>query len=167
MKGIVLTMIASLCLADSTMENANLLYQQRKFTKASSLYESECTHDVAEACTMLGYMYDKAQGLPKDDHRASMFYKKGCQLGDQRGCVNYGVMWEKQQADLIQDPDAILRLFINACDNEYGMGCYFAALSFEQGKIVRKNLQMAEYYYNKACAFGVSEACINIKGNHQ
>lgn len=159
MKGMLLLTIASLSFAQSVIERADLLYQKRQFEAAATLYEQECTSNIAEACTTLGYMFDKAQGLPKDDHRASALYKKGCDLGDPRGCVNYGVMWEKQQADLIQNPEAIISLFVTACDHEYGMGCYFAALSFEQGKIVYKNPQMAEYYYSKACALGVSEAC--------
>lgn len=40
MKGIILTMIASLSLADSTMENANLLHQQHNFTEAFLTVES-------------------------------------------------------------------------------------------------------------------------------
>lgn len=159
MKGMLLLTIASLSFAQSVVERADRLYQEQQFEAAAILYEKECSSNMAEACTRLGYMFDKAQGLPKDDHRASALYKKGCSLGDQRGCVNYGVMWEKQQADLIQNPEAIISLFITACDHEYGMGCYFAALSFEQGKIVRKNPQMTEHYYEKACTLGVSEAC--------
>ncbi|BAF70871.1 conserved hypothetical protein [Nitratiruptor sp. SB155-2] len=120
----------------------------------------QCQKGAGSACTQIGYMYDKAFNLPKDDYQAVKYYSLGCELGDQRGCVNLGVMWEKEQANLKRDPKKIMQLFSDACEEEYGVGCYFLGLSYEEGKLVKKDLTKAYHYYHQACNLGVEEACV-------
>ena len=138
------------------------LYAESK-EKFFASYLYECQHESASACTEVGFMYDKAIGVPKDDYLAIEYYQKGCTLGDQRGCVNVGVMWEKEQAGRTRDNQAIMKLFDTACQKAYGHGCYFLAISYEQGRLTKKDIKQAYHYYNLACTLEVEEACKHLK----
>ncbi|WP_281951265.1 tetratricopeptide repeat protein [Nitrosophilus kaiyonis] len=123
----------------------------------------KCEKGIGSACTEIGFMYDKAIGVAKNDYKAVEFYSRGCDLDDQRGCVNLGVMWEKEQANLKRDEKKIMELFTTACEEDYGYGCYFLGLSYEEGQLIKKDTSKAYFYYNKACSLEVSDACTRVQ----
>lgn len=55
------------------------------------LYTKACDGRFNAGCTGVGFLYDHAVGVTKDEVKAAFFYRRGCDGGDPVGCYNLGI----------------------------------------------------------------------------
>ena len=58
-------------------------------TPSYDSYQTDLENCDAQSCFNLGIAYKNGQGVAKDLKRTLFYYKKGCTLGDERGCKGY------------------------------------------------------------------------------
>lgn len=57
-------------------------------------------------------------------------------------------------------PMEIVQDFIDDCNNAQDYyGCFSAAIKYEKGEVVEKDISKAIEYYGKACKYGSEEGC--------
>lgn len=69
------------------------LYQEGRYVEAANAHQLACDRFDARACTDLGVMYRRGQGVKKDFPRAAEFSLRGCDGGNALGCTNLGLMY--------------------------------------------------------------------------
>lgn len=83
-----------------------------------------CDGGVAAACSSLGLLYAKGEGVSKDPGKANMLYTQACASQDGRGCYHQAKVLEAGGAG---SGSAVEALLINACDLEHAPACGDAA----------------------------------------
>ncbi|ARE80357.1 tetratricopeptide repeat protein [Campylobacter helveticus] len=168
------------------IEKALKLYEGNKFAKAYELFESLCEKDSPRACFSLGYMNEKAQGVPRDMKKAYKFYDKSCKFGYAVACSNLALSLEengyKDEAILAynracklgnakscnnialfyeeeRDSELSLYFYKKSCELKDANACYKLGLFYEKGEWVRQNLNTALHFYSKSCTLGLGESC--------
>ena len=66
----LLIALLSLALA-GPFEEAKEACKKGDYAAASKLYQKACTNNIASACSDLGAMYDRGQGLAQDHKKAA------------------------------------------------------------------------------------------------
>ena len=59
------------------------------------LNEKACADGSAEACFVVGWAYDKGQGVPVDQARATQLFVRGCDGGYALSCGSAGLRYSK------------------------------------------------------------------------
>jgi TPR repeat protein len=150
-------------------------------SRAAELYEQSCTGGYAEGCYNLGLMYRKGEGVTKDKSRAAELYEQSCTGGYAIGCAHlgsqyrYGIGVTKNQTTAkryfakacgMGEEEACRRLvevapFVTPAEDPWA-GVMAEADGFMYGRGVPKDREMAEPLYEKACEFGLAEACAEL-----
>jgi TPR repeat protein len=124
--------------------------------------ERECDAGSADRCRRLAATYALAEGVPKDEARATALYERACDMNDASACVFAGQMHE--YAHGVRKDDAVAsRFYARACDLGWAAGCYNLAIMFELGRGVREDRAKAADRYRIACAAGATVACGKAK----
>jgi len=126
-----------------------------------ALYEKECNQGDAAACTMLGILYAKGDGVAKDIQRAIELYRKACDAGDAWGCSNLAFKY-KNGNGLEKDMKQAATLFEKACLAGNGQSCNEAGRLYERGNGVTKDQRRAVYFYEKGCRQENWDSCLNL-----
>ncbi|MBK8277029.1 MAG: sel1 repeat family protein [Nitrospira sp.] len=67
-------------------------------------------------------MYAAGNGIKQDDVRAATLYRKACDDGDAKGCINLGVIYQVGRGVKSDDTEA-LKHYGKACDLREQKGC--------------------------------------------
>jgi TPR repeat protein len=67
-------------------------------------------------------MYAQGTGIKQDDMRAANLYRKACDEGDAKGCINLGVVYQVGRGVKPDDAEA-LKYYGKACDLREQKGC--------------------------------------------
>lgn len=120
--------------------------------KAMKLYESGCAKQNADACTGMGFLFSKGEGVPQDKRRAETIFREACDKGNGRACSGLG-----HQLRLAGDVNPAVDLFERACKLGYGRACFYAgALLYKGGK----DMKRAFTNYTNACTGGDPRGCL-------
>ncbi|MDA3057947.1 DnaJ domain-containing protein [Campylobacter sp. VBCF_05 NA6] len=138
--------------SDEYERRGNYYYNNRDFFDAKDNYIIACNIKNANACYMLGHMYENGKGARQDYYIANEYYNKACDLGSKNAC------------------DIFLNIFINGCQNSNDWGsCYKVAEIYHQGIFAQiKNDKLALYYAKRACKLEYRRGCDladEIEGN--
>ena len=133
---------------EDSYSNAAHLYQRGQYQEAANAYQIACDKFNAKACTDLGVMYRRGQGVRRDYPRATKFTLRGCDGGNAQGCTNLGLMYWNNV--LPKDDQRAGELFARACDGGDAHGCRALAFLYEQGQGVTKDLARAALFCQKA-----------------
>ena len=107
-------------------------------------YTLACTGKIGKACTELGTIYRVAYGVKTNLSLSKDYYGLGCAYGDPAGCSMYG-------ANLINAKDESSVAFIReSCNKNDPFGCGLLGALYNDGLFVKKDLQQANSYFNKA-----------------
>jgi Sel1 repeat len=132
---------------DAVYNQAVALYKQGRYAQAASLYGRACNR-FAKACTNLGFMYAKGQGVKMSHSLAAEYYKRGCDDGNALGCTNLGIQY------LVRDPPKndghAVQLFEEGCRNGDSGGCRDLGYMYKHGFGVLKNETRASELYQQA-----------------
>lgn len=115
----------------------------------------------ALACRNIGYIYDKKE---KNPSIAKDYYKQACDLkngrSDKEACANLGFLYIKER-----NLSEAKICFENACGSGLveRVSCSVLGIMYENGVGVKKDIEKAKFYYQKACRYGDIEACEKLK----
>jgi TPR repeat protein len=131
---------------DAVYNEAVRLYKKGQYAQAASIYKRACK-DFAMACTNLGFMHLKGQGVELSRSLAAEYYKRGCDEGDAVGCTNLGVIyWNGSPRN---DSHAV-ELFERGCRNDDSDGCRDLGFMYRHGYGVSKDETRAVELYGQA-----------------
>jgi hypothetical protein len=133
---------------DEDYNHAARLFEKGLYSEAAVAYKLACDKLNAKACTDLGVMYRRGQGIKKNYPRAAELSLRGCHGGNALGCTNLGLMYWNNY--LPKDDKRAAELFQQACDGSDRSGCRALAFMYEQGQGVAKDLDRASFFYQKA-----------------
>ncbi len=108
-----------------------------------------CQNNVEPACSQLFYLL-KSSNLKK----AMNFGEKSCKLGNKKLCFPAGSLAYKIRK--MNDAKEFLKI---ACDLNSVGGCAYLGFMYEHGESVKKDLQKAKEFYQKACNLGYEKSC--------
>jgi formylglycine-generating enzyme required for sulfatase activity len=120
---------------------------------------ADCLHWVrvsvekgyAPAFTLLGFLYDRGQGVAKDDYEALRWYR--ADAGNARGMYRLGTMYENGRGITKDDAEAV-RWYRNSAEAGDALAMQSLAVMYENGRGVGKNEAEAASWYRKAAAAG-------------
>ena len=79
---------------DNDEANCTILIQAKKYTEALPLCIKACDSNIAQICTVIGYLYNTGYGVDQSYKNAGKYYKKGCDLNNKDGCYLLGYLYE-------------------------------------------------------------------------
>lgn len=90
--------------------------------EGAAAYEQACEAGNSLACTNLGFIYERGEGVPKELGEAVRLYKLGCRgsscaAPNNLGCVNLGRFY-RDGIGVTADPRRALELFRDVCNRE-------------------------------------------------
>lgn len=86
---------------------------------AAELFGRACEAGHARACSNLGVLYHKGEGVAQDDAQAALLFERACDAGHAAGCFNLGLLEQATN----EDSDRALALFQKACDGGHAAAC--------------------------------------------
>jgi TPR repeat protein len=132
---------------DTVYNEAFRLYNKGEYTQAASVYKKACDR-YARACTNLGFMHNKGQGVTMSHSLAAEYYQRGCDDGNALGCTNLGIMYWKD--DLPKNDRHAVELFERACRNDDSGGCRNLGYMYKHGLGISKDESRAAELYKQA-----------------
>jgi TPR repeat protein len=129
--------------------------------QAVELWAANCSSDVAQACTNLGFLYDNGQGVPADHARAAELYGMACDGEHWPGCYNLGVLYDNGKG-VPADPARAAELYGMACDGEEWGGCSNLGVLYANGRGVPADPARAAELYGMACVGENLLGCANL-----
>lgn len=128
---------------------------------AAALVRAACDNGEAEACSNLGFLYERGLGVPADRDVALTFYQQACDGGSAAGCRNVAIFHESGTATA-KDPAKAAALFQTACDAGGLDACRNLAASYLHGAGVPKDPARAREFLVKGCAGAEADRCGEI-----
>ena len=111
------------------------------------------------SCTRHGYMlFRGAEYLPKNQPEAAVYFAKGCEWGEAKGCTALGYA-QKDGAGLIVDLPAARVSFEKGCKGGDSRGCAGLGFMLQSGSGGSVEKVMARVYFEKACDLGDAQMC--------
>ena len=133
-----------------TYEQGRAFYDNKEYDKAFESFKKACDGGNMRGCFILGAMYERGNGVEKNEQKAAELYKKACDGGNMVGCGNLGTMYAKGSG-VEKDLGKAVELFKKACDSGNMRGCYNLGLMYEKGKGVEEDFSKAAQLYKKVC----------------
>lgn len=83
----------------------------------------------------------------------------GCRGGALDACVALGLSFERGQHGLRLDPGRMMRLYYEACEGHYALGCVRMARHYTTDKLIPPDPQRALELFSEGCASGLLDSC--------
>ena len=142
-------------------KKASVLYGQKRYLEAESLYDQACSGGLGSSCKQLGGMYEHGEGVALNYSRAVSLYSKGCIEGDKSSCDALIPMYVKGQVTS-QDASRADDAFSSACDAGNAHGCASLGFMYERAAGVARDYPRAAALYSKGCDGGDARGCLNL-----
>ena len=127
------------------------------YDKKLYFYKKACDEREYVACSNIGAMYFKGEGVEKDYKKAMELFTKACDNGVAAACNGLGYMYASSLGVRV-DRTKAMRYYKMACDGGDWVGCGNLAESLEENGY---NVEAARYY-KKACKLGKNEDPFNL-----
>ncbi len=144
------------------LKEAHKLYNEKKYPEAFVRYEKMANEGNPDAQTSLGFMYQQAQGVPKDEKMAIYWYEKAIEQEQPYALFNLGLMYANSSQYITQDIEKAHELFLRSAVGGVDLAQYEVALMFEQGAGCVQNYSEAAFWYEEAAKRGHIEAFNNL-----
>ena len=123
-----------------------------------------CDQGAATACTHLGILYNRGQGIEKDLATAAELYEKGCTGGDGAGCNNLGTLYEFGVIGFGKDLRSGAGYYRRACDLGDSQGCgNLALVSLDDPDVSGSRREEAIRLLRQACSGNAPRACRKLQ----
>lgn len=133
----------------------------KDFKAAVRVFRASCEGGDNGACTFLGIMNARGDGVPSNDGRAVELYRRSCDGGDALGCTSLGYMYATGRG-LPEDQARAARYYQQGCDAGNGLGCGNLGVKHENGEGVAKDMARAAALYRQGCDAGEPLGCNNL-----
>ena len=135
-------------LGEENYNRAARLIEKDRYIEAATAYTVACDNLYAKACTDLGVMYRRGQGVRRSYPKAAELLLRGCDGGNGLGCSDLGLMyWE---GVMPKDDHRAVALFQRGCDEGDNNGCRVLGFMYEKGQGVTKDQTRAALFYQRA-----------------
>lgn len=114
--------------------------------RARELYQKACEQGDALGCTNLGVLYAKGEGGTRDDGRAQVLFRIGCDAGSKDACFNAGVVAHRNG-----DTAAQTKFNRLACDGGKIAACVNLGVQYGEGRGVPRDYGKAFELAKRAC----------------
>jgi len=145
---------------EADYSRALVLFTKGHYAKAAALNEKACDRSNFKACTDLGVMYKRGQGVRRNYVRAAEFSRRGCDGGNALGCTNLGIMYWNNI--LPKNDSRVAELFKQGCEGGDPGGCLGLGFLYENGQGVQKSEKQAAQLYQQACEEGNGPSCTQL-----
>ena len=69
---------------------------KKDFLKAQKLFKKACKNRVSRGCYYLGYIFMRGdEGHEKSNRKAMLSFGRGCNMGNERSCIQYRILRDK------------------------------------------------------------------------
>lgn len=111
----------------------------------------------AEAQTLLGIMYNKGLGVPRDFNEGARWTRMAADQGNAKAQYNLGILHlSGEGAPML--PDYAMQWFVKAADQGYAKAQYNIGVLYHQGSGVARDYVQALKWYNIAAKQGHKKA---------
>lgn len=97
-------------------------YKNDNYAKAFELYKKACDVGNLNACTELGFLFEKGIGCRQDHFKAAALFKKSCDGGDFLACYNLAINYQSGLG-VVQDYSEAHALYKKSCFGNYLTAC--------------------------------------------
>ena len=157
-----LFLCASLCSAIAgNLEKGVELYNQKKFTEAFFIIETEAKKGDGEAQFLLGKMYDFGNGTKKNLNKAVYWYRKGAERGNAKAMFNLALMYSTGEG-VNKDLKQAHKFYLKSAESGNDAAQFNLALMYLNGEGVQQNYKKAYEWFYKAALQGDKVAQYNI-----
>jgi len=144
------------------IEKAHEAYNKQDFTTAFELYTKLAQNGNADAQTSLGFMYQNAQGVQKNDIEAVKFYKSAAEAKQPYALFNLAILYMNGLCGLEHNQFKAYELHLEAATKEVPPAMYEVALMLERGLGCNQNFSEAAFWYEEAASRGHLESFNNL-----
>ncbi|WP_033782318.1 cysteine-rich Sel1 repeat protein, partial [Helicobacter pylori] len=138
----------------------NLNGKVEYFIQGRKYIEKACELNDGMGCHELGNWYENGGATVKKDlKKAIQYHVKACELNNIYGCLSLVSNSQINKQEAVQ-------YLSKACKLNSGSGCETLAITYEDGKIVKKDSKRAVQYYSKACELQSSFGCSRLGYMH-
>jgi hypothetical protein len=164
-------------------QKGEALYKEARYAEAEPLLAQACTGGSVDACSYLGSMYEKGDGVTKDYSKAVNLFSKSCEGGNADGCDGLGYMYGNGKG-VAKDEGRAALLYTKACTAGSGLACNNLGAMYETGRGVgmngaepdceglggnrfdacaySKDYPKAVTLYSNACDATIADGCWNL-----
>lgn len=114
-----------------------------------------------DPCFHVASMYQRGDGLPKDELRARELFDIGCRGNNGPSCNELGRLREHSL-----NFEGAYELYERSCGLGYGLGCSNQGYLLEKGRGVAGDRERALNLYQRACEASFAEGCNNLGWIH-
>lgn len=130
--------------------------------QARAEFELSCRASDPAACSALGVMAELGLAGDADPKLARSLYRRACEGGNQRGCVNSGRLTVATSSSTPAELDRARGMFAFACEEHEMTGCTALGRMFADGRGVTKDVTAARALLERGCAARDAEACFQL-----
>lgn len=151
------TPLGSTLFEPSGKDAAYIAFEQGQYLTALKLASERAKNDDPQAHTLLGRLYARGLGVPRDELKAAQYYRRGAQLGDTEAMFAFGVILAAGTS-IKKDPEGAAQMFEQAAKRGHPAAHYNLALLFLTGKGKPENPIRAAQHLEYAARKGLAEA---------
>jgi len=131
---------------------------------AFGLYQRACMGESGVGCVNLGYVYQRGRGTEPNPGQAYDAFRRGCEAGNDGGCMEMATMQVRGQSPVSVDRVAALARLRTLCEGGSGAACMEVGLVFHGATEGVADQDQAQAYtlFERACELGQSGACRNV-----
>lgn len=142
--------------------------RQQILSEAIQWWESSANLGEPRAMYRLGQLYDKGEGVNKNETEAVGWYRKAADAGNVDGMLAVAAAYEKGRGGLRADPAEAARWYSRAAQTGDPAGMYNVGALYESGHgAIPRNEQQAATWYRKAADAGSAAASFALGGMYE
>ena len=132
---------------DVVFDKAYAAYEREDYAVSFPLFMKLAGEGYKKAYGYVGLAYELGEGVERDLATATEYYKKAIAAHEHLGTYRLGMLYQEQGDDL-----SAYKVYKEAADEGYGTADDYLQLAqmFENGRVVRRDLQQAVVYYRMA-----------------
>ncbi|WP_168210974.1 tetratricopeptide repeat protein [Persicimonas caeni] len=160
------------CAHRAEIELAKKPLDEQAVARVESLYRSACDAKFADGCKQGADRFYFGNGVPSNEKVAIELASKACELGSALHCTRAADGYRFGRGVSVDDKRATelvergIELHKDACGDEQGRGCFYAAHAIAHGFPREKKLEEARAFLEKACEDGAKGACREIASQY-
>ena len=142
---------------ENLYEKGAAQFLKGQYGKAASSYEKACNASNPLACTDLGLMYRRGQGVKKNYRRAVDLYRRGCDGGNALGCSNLAIFCYSYDAN----PQLAAEFLHRGCQLRDAGACLWLSYMYKHGPGISQDERRAAELYEQSCSLRGEAVCDN------
>lgn len=135
--------------------------QRGDYATAFQAFRTEAEQGNTSAQIKLAILYEKGNGVPKDEVQAAFWYRKAAELGDAAGQFFLGLAYANGNGVSRDDQQAVF-WYRKAAEQSYMGGQSNLGFMYRNGRGVPKDDQQSVFWYRKAAEQGSAVAQANL-----